>query len=99
MRPHRLLLPPALVCVGAGKDDPPPEAVASLLEATSSGEFAPLLMRAQSVGTPSVLEDAWGPGCVRLGLLPGAKAPRDDITMWLHRVDIVPNAPKCPGRG
>ena len=56
-------------------------------------------MRAQSLGIPSVLEDAWGPGCVWLGVLPGAKAPRDDVTMWWNRVDIVPNVPTCPGTG
>ena len=48
------------------KDDPPPETVASLLEATSFRGVAPLLMRAQSLGIPSVLEDAWGSGCVWL---------------------------------
>ena len=31
---------------------------------------------------------------VCLGVLPGAKAPRDDVTMWWNRVDIVPNVPK-----
>ena len=67
--------------VGAGEDDPPPEAVASLLEATSFWEVAPLLMRAQSLGIPSVLGGAWGPGCVWLEVLPGAKAPRDSVTM------------------
>ena len=36
------------MCVGAGEDDPPPEAVASLLEATSFWEFAPLLMRGRN---------------------------------------------------
>ena len=51
---------------------------------------------AQSLGIPSVLEDAWGPGCVWLGVLLGAKAPRDDVTMWWNRVDIVPILPKCP---
>ena len=85
------------MCVGAGKDDPPPEAVVLLLlEATSFWEVAPLLMRAQSLGIPSVLEDAWKPGCVWLGMLPGAKSPRHDVTMWWNRVDIVPNVPKCP---
>ena len=87
------------MCVGAGKDDPPPEAVASLLEVTSFRELAPLLMRAQRLGIPSVLKDAWGPGCVWLGVLPGAKAPRDDVTMWWNRVDIVPNVPKYPVPG
>ena len=40
--------------VGAGEDDPPPEAVASLLGATSFWEITPLLMRAQYLGIPSV---------------------------------------------
>ena len=48
--------------VGVGEDDPPPEAVASLLEATSFWQFAPLLMRAQYLGIPNVpLEHVWGP--------------------------------------
>ena len=65
------------------KNDPPPEAVASLLEATSFWGVAPLLMRAQSLDIPSVLEGAWTPGCVWLGVLPGAIAPRDDATtLW-----------------
>ena len=80
------------------EDDPPPEAVASLLEATSFWGVAPLLVRAQSLGIPCVLEDAWGPVCVAFGVLPGAKAPKDDVTMWWNRVDIVPNVPKCPVR-
>ena len=89
-----------LVCGGAGKDDPPPEAVASLLEATSFWEVAPLLMRALSLGIPSVLgADAWGPGCVWLRALPGAKAPRHVVTMSWNRVDIVLNVPKCPVPG
>ena len=67
--------------VGAGEDAPPSEAVASLLEATLFWEFAPFLMRAQGLGLPSVLEDAWGAGCMCLGVLPGAKAPRDDVAM------------------
>ena len=92
-------MPLALVCVGAGEDDSPLEAVASLLEATSFWEFAPLPMRAHSLGILSVLEDDWGPGCVWLGVLPGAKAPRDGVTMWWNRVDIVPNVPKCPVPG
>ena len=85
--------------MGGGEDDRPSEAVASLLEATSFWEFAPLLMRAQSLGTPSVLYDAWGPGCVWPKVRPGAKAPRDDVTMRWNRVDIVPNVPKCPEPG
>ena len=40
-----------------------------------------------------------GPGCVWLGVLPGAKLPRNDVTMWWNRVDIVPNVPKCPVPG
>ena len=80
-------------------DDPPPEAVTPLLEATSLWDFASLFMRAQSLGIPNVLEDAWGPGCVWPGVLPGAKAPRDDVTMWWNRVNIVPNEPKCPVPG
>ena len=81
------------------KDDPPPDAVAPLLEATSFWGFAPVLMRAQSLGIPSVLEGAWGPRGVWLGVLPEAKAPRDDFTMWWNRVDIVPNVSKCPVPG
>ena len=43
------------------KDDPPPEeAVASLLEATSFWGVAPLLMRAQSLGILSVVEEMLG---------------------------------------
>ena len=38
--------------------------------------FAPLLMLAQSLGVPSVVEDAWAPGCVWLGVLPGSEAPK-----------------------
>ena len=64
-----------------------------------SGDFAPLLMRAQSLGIPSVLEDAWRPGCVWLGVLPGAKAPRNDVAVWWYWDDIVPNVPKCPVPG
>ena len=26
----------------------------------------------------------------------GAKAPRDDVTMWRYRVDVAPNLPKSP---
>ena len=44
--------------MGAGEDDPPLEGVASMLEASSFLEFAPLLMGAQYLGIPSVpLED------------------------------------------
>ena len=96
--------------VGAGENDPPPEMVASLLEATSFRQFAPLLMRSQSLGIPSLLKDAWGPGCVWLAVLPGAKAPRDMTSQCggigliscqtyrsvRHRVDVVPILPKCP---
>ena len=45
-------------------------------------------MRAESLGIPSVLENAWGLGCMRLGVLPGLKAPRDDVTRWWNRADI-----------
>ena len=56
-------------------------------------------MRAHSLGVPSVLEDTWGPGCVRLRVLPGAKAPWDGVTIRWNRVDIVPNVQKCPVPG
>ena len=94
------IIPGAGAGVGAGEDDPPPEAVALLLEASSFWEFALLLMRAQYLGIPSVpLERVWGPVCGWLGALPGAKAPMDEVTLWRYRVDIVPNVPKCPVPG
>ena len=33
--------------------------------------------------------------CMWLGVLSGAKPPREDATMWRLRVDIVTNVPKC----
>ena len=50
-----------MVFVGVGEDDKPPE---GYLRPPDTGGIAPLLMRAQSLGIPSVLEDAWGPVCV-----------------------------------
>ena len=41
------------------------------------------------------LEDVWGPGCVWLGALPGAKCPRDGVTMCRCWVDVVPKVPRC----
>ena len=97
------------MCGGAGEDDPPPEAVPSLLEATSFWEFALTVMRAQSLCLPSVLEDASGPGYVWLAVLPGAKAPRmtsqcggieltscQTYRSVRYRVDVVPILPQSP---
>ena len=97
--------------VGAGEDDPPPESVASLLGATSFWMFVWMLARAQGLWIRGALQDAWRPGCVWLGVRPGAKPPRSDVTMWCgigliscqmyrsvrYRVDVVPILTKCPG--
>ena len=66
---------------------------------THSGKLRLRSCMLKSLGGPSVLEDARGPGCVWLGVLLGAKAPRDDVTMWSNRVGIVRNVPKCPVPG
>ena len=34
-----------------------------------------------------------------LGVLPGAKDQKGDVTMWWNLVDIVPNVPKGPVQG
>ena len=83
----------------ARKGDPPPEAVATLLEATLFWEVAPLLLRAQSIGIPCVLEDAWGSVCGLEWCCPEPKLTRNGVTMWWNRVDIMPNVPKCPVPG
>ena len=62
-----------------------------------SGILAPSIMRAQSLGIPSVLDGCCGPEFVWLRvMLPGAKGSKDDVIMWWNRIDIVPNVSKCP---
>ena len=91
------------------EDGPPPEAMVSLLEATSFWGVAPLVMRAQSLGIPSVLEDSWGPGCCGLEccLEPkvlGITSQCGGIGLIScqtyrsvrYRIDVVPTLPQCP---
>ena len=41
-----------------------------------------------------------GVWCVSLrSWMRGAKAPRDDLTIWRYRVDVIPYLPKCPVPG
>ena len=41
-----------------------------------------------------------GVWCVSLrAWMRGAKAPRDDLTIWRYRVDVIPYLPKCPVPG
>ena len=89
------------------KHDPPLEAVASVFEATSLWEFAPLLMRGQSLGTPSVMKDDWGLGvcdleCCLEPMLQGMTSQCGGIRLIScqtyrsirYRVDVLPILPK-----
>ena len=109
-RPRRYLLPPALVCVGAGEDDPPPEKQwHHCWRPPHSGN----LRRCSCVLRLSVYRAYWkmlGDRCVWLGVcclepkLQGMTSRCGGIGLIScqtyrnvrYRIDDVPILPKCP---